>query len=147
MRRAITGRAWPPLALCAMTVALMPLQALAQEAPPWQPDNRREVCAAAEVVAAPGGAGIDRLGPGASVTRTDLRFGPDGALYVQIAREGPAGFVPASALARSCDYRGRKTAAPRVFAAPPNTCHLIAASRQSLDEVNAFTAGYSDFWP
>lgn len=144
MTRAITDRASPSLGLSVAMVALLPLQLLAQEAPPWQPDNWREVCVATDVRDAPGGRTVDRLSPGAGVVRTDLHYGPDGALYVQI---GEAGFVPATAVARSCDYHGRKTATPRAFAAPPNTCHVIAASRRSLDEVNAFTAAYPDYWP
>lgn len=131
-------------ALIAAAVWAQPSQA--QDVPEFQPAGMRQVCAPTAVYDAPGGQQIGQLSPGEVIDRTELRFDGAGTLFYGFAYKGGAGVAAASALPRACEFALRETVAP-VFAAPPNTCHLIVAARREIDEVNAVTASYPGFWP
>ncbi|NPD17710.1 SEL1-like repeat protein [Xinfangfangia sp. D13-10-4-6] len=143
-KRQPRGFTFPAAALLATVVWAQPSQA--ETVPDFQPAGMRQVCAATAVYDAPGGRQIGQLDPGEVIERTALRFDTAGRLFYGFAYEGGEAVADAAELPRSCEFAQRETIAP-VFAAPPNSCHLIVAARRELDEVNAVTASYPDFWP
>lgn len=136
--------AWSAAAVLAAVVWAQPSQA--RDVPDFQPAGMRQVCATTPVYDAPGGRQIGALGPEEVIERKALRFDAAGTLYYGFAYGDAEGVAAAADLPRACEFARRETAVP-VFAAPPNTCHLIVAARRDLDEVNAVTASYPDFWP
>lgn len=143
-KRQPRGFAFPAAALLATLVCAQPSQA--ETVPDFQPAGMRQVCAATAVYDAPGGRQIGQLDPGEVIERTALRFDAAGRLFYGFAYAGGEAVADAAELPRSCEFAQRETVAP-VFAAPPNSCHLIVAARRELDAVNAVTASYPGFWP
>ncbi len=134
-------------ALCACLL-LSPCLAIADDAAmPYQPASQRQICAAGPITDAPGGAVVGQTVPGDTVTIKDADFDADGALYFQIDSDAGPQFVPVRATAHFCDFPRRPAEGPAAFLAPPNSCHLIAASRRTLDEVNAFVADHAEYLP
>lgn len=114
---------------------------------PNQPASQRQLCAAGPITDAPGGNVVAQTVPGDTVTIKDADFDADGALYFQIDSDAGPQFVPVRATAHFCDFPRRPAEGPVAFLAPPNSCHLIAASRRTLDEVNAFVADHAEYLP
>ncbi len=134
-------------ALCAC-LAFSPCLAIAEDsATPYQPPSLRQVCEAAPISDRPGGDVVAQAAPGDTVTIKDVAFDADGALYFQIDRAAGPQFVPVKATAHFCDFPPSPAEGPAAFLAPPNSCHLIAASRRTLDEVNAFVADHAEYLP
>ena len=135
---------WFPALFACLT--LFPSFALGQGAlPSYQPLAVRQLCEAAPVFATPGGAEVAKAAAGDVISVTDLSFDPDGVLYLGYGDGPKPVFVSSEATAHFCEYRHRADARPVAFLSPPNTCHVVAASRRTLDEVNAFAAQYGDY--
>ena len=136
-------RAALPLIFAASLAAPAP----AQNIPPYQPRSERQICGAGQILDAPGGKPLRTEPPGTVVAINDLLFGPDGVLYYKLDQTSPDAYVATKNAPHFCGFADRqKPDAPR-FLALPNSCHLIAASRKTLDEVNAFAAEYPAFLP
>lgn len=121
---------------------------MSQSAQPYQPINIRQICNATAILDRPAGAEIATAAAGSTVMIEDLRFGDDGALYYRIDHPAPDGDYVAVADAPSfCGFEERRAAGAARFRATPNSCHMIAASRKTLDEVNAFAAEHTEFLP
>lgn len=128
-----------------MLAAAMALPALAQDIAPYQPLTQRQTCGTGQMLDAPGGAAVAPLpAPGTRITITDLTHGPDGVLYYQLDQ---AGYVATRNAPHFCGFTDRAGRGAPHLSATPNSCHLIAASRQTLDQVNAFAADYAIFQP
>ena len=121
---------------------------MSQSAQPYQPVETRQICNASAILDQPAGAEIATAAAGSAVTIHDLRFGDDGAIYYGIDQPAPGGGYVAVADAPSfCGFGERSAEGAARFRATPNSCHLIAASRKTLDEVNAFAAEHAEFLP
>lgn len=113
-----------------------------------QPIDVRQICGVGDILDAPAGQVVSQLPEGTPISVTDFGFGPDGRSYYQIdLSEAGAGYVATENAPHFCGYANRRLPGAARFVAPPNTCHLIAASRSSIDEVNAFAFEYPDFVP
>ncbi|WP_200689075.1 sel1 repeat family protein [Paracoccus caeni] len=132
------------VAIFSFVTTLMVPSALAQDVPNFQPPDLRQVCVATAVYDAPGGTQIGQLNPGDRVARQSLRFDGDGTLFYGFDYGAAMGVAEAAALPRSCEFALREAGAPR-FKAPPNSCHLIVASRRTIGEVNTVAADYPAF--
>ncbi|WP_147096239.1 tetratricopeptide repeat protein [Paracoccus aurantiacus] len=125
-----------------------PAIAQQQQLPPYQPTGFRQVCQPAALRVGLDENDAGQIASGTTVAILDVGFADDGHAYFEVeAANGQAGWIPTKTTANFCDFADRKSSAGRRFLAPPNSCHLIAASRRTLDEINAFAAEYSDFLP
>ncbi|WP_405402677.1 hypothetical protein [Paracoccus sp. Ld10] len=132
---------WLPALLACLILA--PSVSLAQNAlPAYQPAAVRQICKAAPVSDTPGGAEVGRVAAGDAITVTDLSLDADGNLHFQYGDATTPRFIASGAARNFCGYGERAAASPTAFLAPPNTCHVIAASRRTLDDVNLFAADY-----
>lgn len=120
--------------------------ALAQDIPPYQASAQRQICGEVPILDGPAGARIGTATAGL-VTVDGLGFGSDGQLYYHMADTTPPGHVATGDAPYFCNFAARQQPGAARFRAIPNSCHLIAASRRTLDEVNAFAAEYADFLP
>lgn len=125
---------------------LVPSLSWGQNASPtYQPDAVRQICQEAAVSVTPGGEEVDRVGAGGKITVTDLSFDADGGLYFNYGDPDRPRFVASTATRNFCGYGDHAQVGSTAFLAPPNTCHVIAASRRTLDEVNLFAADYPGY--
>ncbi|MFV0410212.1 MAG: hypothetical protein ACK5LJ_11105 [Paracoccus sp. (in: a-proteobacteria)] len=131
----------PVLSLFILTAAQ------AQDIPPYQHQAERELCAAITLFETAGGTEIGQAEAEVGVTIADADFGEDGALYFRLNDPQTGPYIIASALTHSCNYSQQRHLAPIPFLAPPNSCHVIAASRRTLKEVNEFAAEHSAYLP
>lgn len=123
------------------------LPAAAQEIPPYQFDSQRQVCGAAPILDAPGGNIIGAAVPGSIVKIDRFGFSPDGTKYYHLTGTAPEGYIATESAPHFCGFAERTQSGAAHFRAIPNNCHLIAASRRTLDEVNSFAAEYAAFLP
>ena len=124
---------------CFTILALLPSLGFAQKAlPTYQSIAERQVCTVSVIFDHPGGTPIAQAVAGDVIAINDVSFGPDGALFFQFGEEQGPRFIASADVAHFCGYSDRASAQPIAFLAPPNTCHLIAASRRTLEEVNRF---------
>lgn|GEM_PF-2108824 len=105
-----------------------------------QPIGTRQICGARVILDAPGGQVIARVSAGTQATVRDFGFGANGGGYYRI--EEPEGYVAMEDAPHFCVPLNEGA-----FRAPPNTCHLIAASRRTVPEVNAFAHDYAAYLP
>ncbi|TWI31254.1 hypothetical protein IQ24_03112 [Paracoccus sulfuroxidans] len=124
--------------------AIIGQAASADTLPPYQTLAERQVCNAGQILSEPGGAVLRQEASGTKVSITDLVSGKDGRLYYRLAGADRA-FVATGDAPHFCGFVGERQAELRRFRALPNACHLIAASRKTLDEVNSFAAQNPDF--
>lgn len=120
---------------------------LAQDIPAYQPRSERQICGTGQILDAPGGQPVRAESPGTRVTIADVLFGPDGILYYQLDQSASPAYVATTNAPNFCGFADRQKAGAPRFLALPNSCHLIAASRRTLDEVNAFAAEHAAYLP
>lgn len=147
-------RAASSFAVVILLLAVVP-QATAHER--YRPPNERVVCMdgtdSAPVYTKAGGTVLDRLADDTSVQVLDYVFGPQNVSYFEVNFANTQTAVPQTGFIRTddvknfCGFGQRRAVTQRQFRAPPNTCHLIGASRQSLEEVNTFRVEYQRFYP
>lgn len=125
---------------------------------PYQPYAVRQLCSVngepqVETFASPGRDRGISLPVGTPVLIDDVSFDGSGQLYFRAeyptgqGLERATGYIRAEAAPNYCNYSDRQQPTLNRFVAPPNTCHLIAASRRTVAEVNDFAASYADFLP
>lgn len=132
----------------ALSLGMLPDHALSQTVQPYQSIHTRQLCKAAAILDEPAGVEIATGPAGSAVLIRDLRFGKDGALYYGIDQPAPdGGYIAVADAPNFCGFDERRQSGAARFRATPNSCHLIAASRKTLDEVNAFAAEHADFLP
>ena len=119
----------------------------AETLPDYQPAAYRQVCTTADVLDAPGGARIGQLDAGTRVTISDLRFDSTGRDYLQVSNGDLQGFAAGENLAHFCNFTDRQDLINPRFLAPPNSCHVIVASRRTLPEVRAFASQNPNYLP
>ncbi len=141
MLSAILRRAAP-----VVMAATFSLAAHAQTPDPYQTLAERQVCGAGQILSAPGGAVLRQEAPGTLIHISDLVPAPDGALFYRLAGTDPA-FIATGDAPHFCGFAARQQNPAARFHALPNACHLIAASRRTLEEVNDFAAEHGDFRP
>lgn len=99
------------------------------------------------------GPAVAQIGNGTQVQVRDFRFGPDATGYFRVAYgfdgagQPQTGFIPADDVKNFCGYDARKNVTRHQFQAPPQTCHLIGASRRTVEEVNDFANSHRAFFP
>lgn len=111
---------------------------------PYQTLAERQLCSPGQILSEPGGTVLRQEGSGTKVSITDLVSGKDGQLYYRLVGADPV-FVATGDARHFCGFVGERQAELRRLRALPNACHLIAASRKTLDEVNRFVAQNRDF--
>ncbi|MBA4489376.1 hypothetical protein [Paracoccus sp. S1E-3] len=131
---------WPAL-------LLMVAAAHAETLPDYQPPAYRQVCAMTEVLDAPGGRRIGQVPAGTRVTIGDLRFDGSGRDYLRITDGALQGFAAVDRMAHFCDFGQRQNAGAPRFLAPPNSCHVIVASRRTIPEVQTYARENSAYLP
>lgn len=130
---------------------------VAQELP-YQPYEIRQLCSVngdsqVEIFAGPGQSSGNSLPVGTEVAVDDVSFDEMGQLYYRAdyptgqGLERATGYIRAKAARNHCEYDERRQLTLKRFVAPPNTCHLIAASRGTIAEINDFARSYADFLP
>ncbi|MTH80258.1 hypothetical protein [Paracoccus aestuariivivens] len=124
--------------LLALSILCLPPAARAEAVP--QPIGTRQICGEGAILDAPGGQVMARLPRGAQVVVRDFGLGGDGRGHYRI--DAPTGYVAMEDAPHFCVPPNEGA-----FRAPPNTCHLIAASRRTLPEVNAFALEHATFLP
>ena len=136
--------------LCLSTViaALAPADVSAQTRSTFQKIDGRQICGTGAVLDTPAGSIIARVPHGTRVTISDFGFGPDGISYYRIDQPAPGGgYVATGNAPHFCGFANRRDPEALHYLAPPNTCHLIAASRRSVGEVNDYISAHSEFLP
>lgn len=129
--------------------------AQAQEA--YRPLNERVVCSAdadfANIYDTVDGEVQDRLDNATTVQINHFAYGIDAVPYFSVSygtdagNEQRTGFIATAEVKHFCQFRERRRVMLEQYRAPPNTCHLIGASRATLEEVNAFRDEYMAFFP
>ncbi len=122
----------------------------------YRPMNTRVVCvdafSYANVYDGVGGDVRDQLGNETEVRVLDYVFGPDDTRYFDVAYgevingQAPRGLMSVNDLRNFCDFEDRRARTLNQYRAPPNTCHLIGASRRTVQEVNDFALTNAPFF-
>lgn len=137
--------------LLLLALFIQPSGAAAQDR--YQSLQTRQICADTPVLAAVDGDVQWHLPQGSKVWISDFAYGANAQGYFkasyQVGTQGErsTGYVRADEVKHFCDYDARREPSAHRFRAPPNTCHLIGASRRSVEEVNAFVTEHSAFFP
>jgi hypothetical protein len=120
--------------------------ALAQDLPPYQSLETRHVCTAQPIHETPAGTQARVLGAGAEVMLRDVTFGPEGGAWFALdyptgkGLERAIGYLPVSSVKHFCAPEGAapedSTSRLQSYLAPPNTCHVVAARADTVEELN-----------
>lgn len=123
----------------------------------YRPAEQRVVCVetgdTANVYGSVTGVAQKQIPNGTPVHVRDFMFGEDATGYFLVvygpenAGQSQTGFVRADDLKNFCGYDARRNVTRQQFRAPPNTCHLIGASRRTVAEVNDFAETHRAFFP
>lgn len=124
----------------------------AEPLPAYQDLGIRHVCSATPVSAAPAQPPLQQLPAGTTISISDVTFGPDNQPYFAVdfptgkGLQRGNGFMPIASTAHFCGFAERGHNA-KLWQAPPNSCHLIAASVDSLAALNRQVASFAQFLP
>lgn len=123
-----------------LSVLLLVLPFAASAQPVYQPIETRQICGERLILHAPAGQVIAQADEGTQVTVRDFGIGPNGRGYYRIDLRD--GYVAMEDAPHFCIRPNEG-----VNRAPPNTCHLVVASRRTLPEVNEVARQYSAYLP